>query len=140
LQGTGFLPIVPRMKRLAPVLFVCAAACSSAAGDLRTARDLYRDARYEAAAAWLDALAPEAPAMSTADRATFHYLRGMTEYRLAQYQDALHDLAVAEYVVSTQGSALSPTQRSVLDRTLAELTPDDASPYARSARSTDDTR
>jgi len=111
-----------------------ALGCTSTTGDLATARDLYRDARYEAAAAWLEALASEAPAMNTSDRATFHYLRGMTAYRLAQYQDSLHDLALAAYAVSTQENALSPTQRSILERTLAELTPDDASAHARSPR------
>jgi hypothetical protein len=118
--------------------FVC--ACSSATSDLATARDLYRDARYEAAAAWLQSLERDVPSMSTSDRATFHYLRGMTEYRLAQYQDALHDLALAAHAVSSQENALSPTQRSVLDRTLAELTPQDASPYARSPRAAEDAR
>ncbi len=127
-----------RSSGLVLVLIVLLGACSSAASDLRTARDLYRDARYEAAAAWLDALASDVPSMGTGDRATFHYLRGMTEYRLAQYQDALHDLALAAYVVSMQENALSPTQRSVLDRTLAELTPRDASPYARSPRADDE--
>lgn len=112
-------------------------ACSSVTTDLLTARDLYRDARYEAAALWLDSLAGDAPAMAASDRATFHYLVGMTEYRLAHYQDALHDLALAAHAASTQNDALSPTQRSVLDRTMAELMPVDASPYARSAAAAD---
>lgn len=120
---------------LAAVAVLALSACSSVASDLRTARDLYRDARYEAAAVWLDALARDVPTMNPTDRATFHYLRGMTEYRLAQYQDALHDLALAQHVSSAQPNALSPTQRSVLDRTLAELTPEDASAHARSAGS-----
>jgi hypothetical protein len=130
------------MQRIARPLTLAATlimlGCSSVTSDLATARDLYRDARYEAAAAWLDSLAPEASAMNTTDRATFHYLRGMTEYRLAQYQDSLHDLALAAYAVSTQENALTPTQRSVLERTLAELTPEDASPHARSPRGADD--
>lgn len=115
-----------------------ASGCTSVASDLATARDLYRDARYEAAATWLDDLASEVRGMNTTDRATYHYLRGMTAYRLAQYQDALHELALSAYVVSTQENALTPTQRSVMERTLAELTPDDASPHARSPRSSDD--
>jgi hypothetical protein len=109
-------------------------ACSSVSGDLRTATDLYRDARYEAAASWLDALAVEAPSMSAGERAMFHYLRGMTAYRLARYQDALHSLSLAADAVNVHDNLLTPTQRSVLDRTLADLTPDDASPYARAPR------
>jgi hypothetical protein len=118
--------------------YALAAGCSSTTGDLRTARELYRDARYELAAAWLDALDSDVAAMSAGDRATFHYLRGMTGYRLARYQDALHDLAVAAYVVSMQENALSPTQRSVLERTLGELMPEDASSHARSPRNAAD--
>ncbi len=107
------------------------AGCVSATSDLRAAGDLYRDARYEAAWAWLDSLAPEVGALSPADVAIYHYLRGMTAYRLAQYQEALHELALASDAAATQQSALSPTQHSVLDRTLAELSPTDASAYAR---------
>lgn len=129
--------LAPRLPALWLALWL-AAGCSSTASDLRTARDLYRDARYEVAASWLDALASDVPSMSTADRATFHYLRGMTEYRLARYQDALHDLALAAQVVSVQENALSPTQRSVLDRTLGELTPTDASSHAHSPRMSED--
>ena len=124
--------------RIRPWALACVClGCSSVTGDLATARDLYRDARYEAAAAWLDTLAPEASGMTTSDRATFHYLRGMTAYRLAQYQDALHDLALSAYAVSTQENALTPTQRSVLERTLAELAPSDASAHARSPSAAD---
>jgi hypothetical protein len=110
------------------------AACTSVGSDLRTASDLYRDARYEAASAWLDALQVEEPSMTRSERGTFHYLRGMTAYRLARYQDALHSLSLAANAVNAYEGALTPTQRSVLDRTLADLTPPDASPHARSPR------
>lgn len=123
-----------RSAFLVVALCVAASGCTSVTSDLATARDLYRDARYEAAATWLEDLKSEVPGMNTTDRATYHYLRGMTAYRLAQFQDALHDLAVSAYVVSMQENALTPTQRSVLERTLEELTPDDASPHARSPR------
>jgi hypothetical protein len=46
-------------------------ACTSSGTDLRSAQNLYRDARYEQAAAWLDALEPELQTMSNAERARF---------------------------------------------------------------------
>ena len=119
-------------------LIYAAVGCTSVTADLTTARDLYRDARYEDASVWLADLESELPGMNTTDRATYHFLAGMTAYRLAQYQDALHDLALSAYVVSTQENALTPTQRAVLERTLAELTPTDASPHARSPRASSD--
>ena len=95
--------------------------CTSVSRDLETVGALYRDARYEASAAWLDELARELPAMDLRQRAQFHYLRGMTAYRLYRYPDALHQLALAASAVAATGDALSDAQRDMLDQTLAEL-------------------
>lgn len=114
-----------------PMLALPLLCCVTTATDLHAARDLYSDARYEAAWAWFEALSAEVGAMSTNDAATYHYLRGMTAYRLVQYQEALHELALAADAASAHADALSPSQHSVLDRTLAELMPNEASPYAR---------
>jgi hypothetical protein len=82
---------------------------------------LYRDARYEAAAAWLQQLSLEIASMDLRERAKFHYLRGMTAYRLYQYPDAAHALALAASAVAATGDALSDEQRGMLDQTLAEV-------------------
>jgi hypothetical protein len=89
--------------------------------DLDTVSLLYRDARYEAASEWLQQLSLEISKTSLRERATFHYLRGMTAYRLYQYSDAAHELALAASAVAATGDALSDEQRGMLDQTLAEV-------------------
>ena len=89
--------------------------------DLRAVGELYNDARYEEAEAWFAALRVDYVDMSAAQRTKYHYLRGMTAYRLAQPQEALHALALAAQAVRRQPDALSVEQRSVLHRTLEEL-------------------
>jgi hypothetical protein len=96
-------------------------ACSSMSQDISTVSLLYHDARYEASSAWLDELAKDEPAMTLRQRAQFHYLRGMSAYRLYQYSEALHDLALAASAVAATGDALSDSQRGMLDQTLAEV-------------------
>src|SRR5688572_29317030 len=100
-----------------------ALGCTSAATDLRSAQDLYRDARYEQAAAWLDALEPELQAMSSAERARFYYLRGMSAFRLGQRADALHYLALAQVLFTDAPDEIPPPWRPVLERTLEALGP-----------------
>lgn len=95
--------------------------CTSISKDLGTVSLLYRDARYEAASSWLAQLSLELPSMDLRERAKFHYLRGMTAYRLYQYSDAAHELALAASAVAATGDALSDEQRGMLDQTLAEV-------------------
>ena len=100
---------------------IFAGACTSVSKDLATVSALYRDARYEAASAWLQQLSLEIPSMDLRERAKFHYLRGMTAYRLYSYSDAAHELALAASAVAATGDALSDEQRGMLDQTLAEV-------------------
>jgi len=102
-------------------LIASATACTSVSKDLATVAVLYRDARYEAASAWLAQLSLEVASMDLRERARFHYLRGMTAYRLYQYPDAAHELALAASAVAVTGDALTDTQRGMLDQTLAEV-------------------
>ncbi|HKU36885.1 MAG TPA: hypothetical protein VJR89_02025 [Polyangiales bacterium] len=113
----------PRFVRACLFLALLApgAACTSIAKDLDTVGALYRDARYEAAAAWLDQLALDVASMDLRERARFHYLRGMTAYRLYDYPAAVHDLALAASAVAATGDALTDAQRGLLDQTLAEV-------------------
>jgi hypothetical protein len=98
-----------------------AIGCTSVSKDLGTVALLYRDARYEAASAWLQQLSLEARSMDLRERAKFHYLRGMTAYRLYDYPEAAHELALAASAVAATGDALSDEQRGMLDQTLAEV-------------------
>jgi len=99
--------------------------------QLSTAQKLYADARYEEALEWLVELEPDAAEMDERELAGFYYLRGMTAYRLAQRDDALHFLALAEAAASRGPRLLSQSRRVVMERTLDELVPHDATPHAR---------
>jgi hypothetical protein len=96
-------------------------ACSGTERDLRAVTALYADARYEAVQAWLAQLRDDYPEMSGADLAQFHYLSGMTAYRLSQSDEALHELALAAHAAREQPSALGSAQLALLYRTLEEL-------------------
>jgi len=98
------------------------AACGGVEQDLRTATQLYADARYEAVQAWIAQLRGDYPDMDGRQRAEFHYLSGMTAYRLTQSDEALHELALAAHAAREQPNALRSEQLALLYRTLEELT------------------
>jgi hypothetical protein len=129
--GNG--PRASFLPRLAfAALAVVFVACSGVDYDLRTASELYRDARYEAVQAWIAQLKREYPQMDATQRATFHYLSGMTAYRLAQREEARHELALAANGARVSSQALGSEQVALLYRTLEELTT--RSPSSTSAR------
>jgi hypothetical protein len=109
-----------RQAALAGVWLV--AACGGVDQDLRTATQLYADARYEAVQAWIAQLRGDYPDMDARQRAEFHYLSGMTAYRLSQPDEALHELALAAHAAREQQSGLRSEQLALLYRTLEELT------------------
>jgi hypothetical protein len=120
------------VKRIACAFWLVAtAACTTVRSDLHTAQLLYNDARYEEAALWLGQLEAEVPDMEGTELARFHYLRGMTAFRLGQREDALHYLVLADESANADANALPPTWRSVMERTLQEIMPSGASPHAR---------
>lgn len=98
------------------------AACGGVEQDLRTATELYADARYEAVQAWIAQLRGDYPDMDGRQRAQFHYLSGMTAYRLSQSDEALHELALAAHAAREPQSSLRSEQLALLYRTLEELT------------------
>ena len=120
---------LPRLPR--HTAWVCAAviawsswltACVGVGRDLHTVSELYRDARYEVAQAWCSALSVEYADMTPQQRTTYHYLSGMTAYRLSQPTEAVHELALAAHGVRESSTALNSSQLAVLYRTLEELT------------------
>jgi hypothetical protein len=114
-----------------------ASACAGVGYDLNAAAAQYRDARYEAAEAWFSALSVEYASMTPAQRAIFHYLSGMTAYRLSQPNEAQHELALAASAIRKQAAALSADQQTVLKRTLAELNPNQFNPEGTSSMPAD---
>ena len=112
-------------------LLAWASACTTARSDLHTAQVLYKDARYEEAQLWLSQLETQLSEMGPTERTRFHYLRGMTAFRLGQREDALHYLVLADELIEDNPQALPAAWKAVLKRTLAEMTPTSASPHAR---------
>jgi len=124
----------PMHRAAAAVLLATLAACTTFSDDLRRAERLYDDARYEDALEWLSVLDDERIDGSTRDRLRFSYLRGMTAYRLDARDDALHYLSVAAVLAKRDPEGLPSNRRAVLERTLEELTPTDATHRARRPR------
>jgi hypothetical protein len=115
-------------RRLAFLLLsLIAIGCAGVGRDLHTVSQLYRDARYEAAQAWCSALSVEYADMTPAQRVMYHYLSGMTAYRLSQPTEAEHELALTAHALREQPSVLDTAQLAVLYRTLEELSPMDSS-------------
>lgn len=104
-------------------------ACAATTRDLGRATSEFEDARYEATLAWLAEL--DLADMSRAERAKYAYLHGMAEVRLERRDEGLHWLRLARSFAGDSTSALPPEWRTVLTRTLAELTPETATHRAR---------
>lgn len=111
------------LSRALLLAFLFAAGCSAVRDDVARAQSAYDAARFEDARVWLDARADDVPLMDRRLSARFHYLRGMTAYRLSDRPNALHDLALARELAGDRGLGLSEEQRRILERTLDELQP-----------------
>jgi hypothetical protein len=98
--------------------------------DLGSARDLYKDARYEDAQRWLLELERDLRSMDMYQRTRFYYLRGMTAFRLGQRDDALHYLALTAELSDRDLAHLPADWRPVMERTLQELMPREATSHA----------
>jgi hypothetical protein len=122
-------------SRGALVYLLLTCACTTVSTELRTTQSLYKDARYEEAQRWLAELELEKADMSPSELARFHYLRGMTAFRLGQAEDALHYLVLAQVLDQNDESRLPPSWRAVMERTLAQVMPTSASPHARTPSS-----
>lgn len=106
-----------------PILL--AASCAAIGDDLRRAEQSYDQARYEDAQVWLIELERDEAQMDHGQRVRFHYLRGMTAFRLDDRRSALHYLAICNEENGEHGDALREEWRAALLRTLAELSPED---------------
>jgi len=113
-------------------------ACASLRDQMFAAQGAYDEARYDEADVWLVDLERDTADMDPAMRARYYYYRGMTSYRLSRRNDALHYLALARETASDEASGyLDAEQRRTMDRSLEELTPQDASFRARDASPSD---
>lgn len=135
--------ILPGM-RIARLILVLAAgallgACGTLSNDLIQAENAYEEAKYDDAEVWLADIGSDVAVLDDEHRARFYYVRGMTAYRLGRRDDALHFLALArEESGNADNSHLSAEKRSIMDRTLDELTPHTATHRANTAGGADE--
>ena len=125
---TGDLMLVPfrvvlgrAIAMLGVATLALALGCAGLADDIRRARKSYAAAAYEDALTWLEAVERDIPAAERHDQAAWHYLRGMTAYRLGDRRDARHYLALAHVIAGDDGVGLQPEWRRTLAITLTEL-------------------
>jgi hypothetical protein len=112
--------------------FLATAGCAALQSEMARAEVAYDQANYEESLVWLDDLEDDTPDMDRTTRARFYYLRGMTAFRLSEQDDALYYLSVAREIAGdSTTSPLGPTWHRTMDRTLTELTPQEATFRAR---------
>lgn len=97
-------------------------SCGGVDGALSQVESHYEQARYEDAMTWLVAVEPDIHARDNVTRARFHYLRGMTAFRLDQKIQAKYHLALAKEIAGeNRGRVLGVSWSQRLDRTLQIL-------------------
>lgn len=133
------------MRRLVSwFLIVCAtasgmASCATYSQDLDRAKEHYEANRYEQALALFRVLEPDMDSLSTAEQARYAYLRGMTDFRLAElapqgtgvkdprkaYRDnARHWLGLAAAIEKNTPGGISAEQKTRLAEVLTDLNRD----------------
>lgn len=130
-------------RRVRWALLVClaslGASCATYAQDLDRAREHYEGNRYEQALALFRVLEPDMDSYSAAEKAQYAYLRGMTDYRLAELapqgsgisdprkafrDNARHWLGLAAAVEKNTPGGLNVEQKQRLNDSLTDLNRD----------------
>ena len=122
-----------RLQLATLILCVLLGACATTRRDLDRTVAEFDEAQYESARAWLIALEPDLASMSNQERTEFCYLRGMTELRLGARDEGLHWLRLAKASTVERDVTLRTEWQRVLDRSLAELSPETATHHARAS-------
>ncbi|WP_437907178.1 hypothetical protein WME95_04545 [Sorangium sp. So ce327] len=132
------------MRRLVPCVlllssFALASGCATYTQDLDRARSHYEANRFEQALALFRVLEHDQDSFSVPERAQYAYLRGMTDYRLAElapqgtgvadprkgYRDnARHWLGLAAATEKLAPGGITSEQKNRLTETLADLNRD----------------
>lgn len=108
-------------------------ACGGATRELNGARTAYEGARYEDAEVWLSEVESHYTDLTESERARYYYLRGMTQLRIGQRDEALHLLTMAKMASDSSPRALETEWRTNLERNLQALVPTTATFRARAA-------
>lgn len=111
--------MVPTFVSLGFALLSFALGCGGYGRDIGRARAHYDEARYEEALSWLSRLERDVPHMSLQDQAVYHYLSGMSAYRLGRRDQARHELALARELARDREVELGETWTRLMERALA---------------------
>jgi hypothetical protein len=108
-----------------PAIFVllcaCAAACTTYRDDLQRGREAYEQNSYERALQLFRAIENDTSELTTAERAQYAYLRGMTDYRIGYKADARHWLLLAKHLDDGAPGTLATDWRARMTEALTEL-------------------
>ena len=111
---------------LVSLMTVLGAGCGRLEEHVRHADEAYRNARYGDAEEWLERVEIDVGELPIATQSRFYFVRGMSAYRLGHRDEALYYLNIGKQTALQDSGALPPADAEVLQRTLAELTPADA--------------
>lgn len=109
-------------------------ACGRLEEHVRHADEAYRAARYGDAEEWLERVEIDVGELRIDNQSRFYFVRGMSAYRLGHRDEALYYLSIGKQTALQPHGALPPADAEVLERTLAELMPTDATFGARAAQ------
>ena len=96
-------------------------SCATYEEDLARSQRAFDASEHERALAILRALEPEMGRLSTADRAHYAYLRGMTDYRIGYRVDARHWLGVGAAIEQQTPGSIPPESVTRLNEALKEM-------------------
>ena len=95
--------------------------CSTYRDDLARGQHAFEQNQHERALAIFRALEPDTSHLTATERASYAYLRGMTDYRIGYKADARHWLAVAKAQDEKSPGVLTSDWKTRLDEALLEL-------------------
>jgi len=110
--------------RLAVIVALALAACTTYREDLNRGQRLYEENQYEHALAIWRLLETDMDSLSLNDQARYAYLRGMTDYRLGFRPYARHWLGIAHSLDKEHPGGLNQEWRDRLDKSLTDLNND----------------
>jgi hypothetical protein len=96
-------------------------ACTTYQDDLNRSQRAFDASEHERALAIMRQLESDQGRLSTADRAHYAYLRGMTDYRIGYRLDARHWLALAAAIEQATPGSLTPDVTKRMNDSLKEL-------------------
>lgn len=125
---SGGLPLccafVQKSVRRSAVLWLTSLlglGCQTYSDQIQRSQGYYEEHKYEQALAVLRNVDSDHDSFDANERVRYHYLRGMTDYRLGYSEDARYYLSLARALTKQASRALLPDEAKRLQQTLDEL-------------------